>query len=159
LSLPPSAIAVEPTTAEVLAHFDNADKSPAILRNRFGQGSAILVTAAATTHDAPLWAVLRDLALGGPKYVVNAEDAQRFRFILTRAAGAHVLHVIDAAVPASNYKPQAVTISLAAQRLGNIRRATLAGSGKALTLSEKDGRLSFVIEPDPVATVVLKGAP
>jgi len=156
-SLPPSAIAVEPTTAEVLARFDNADKSPAILRNKFGQGHALLVTADAMPQEAPFWTALRNLALGGPTYVVSAEDAQRFRFILTRVRDAHVLHVIDAAVPATNYQLRQVEISLAAQRLGGACQATLAGRNKTLTLSEKGGRICFAVQPDPVATVVLKG--
>jgi hypothetical protein len=158
LALPPSAIAVDPTTAEVLARFDNVDKSPAILRNRFGQGQTWLVTANTAGGDLALWTALRQLALGGPMYVVSAEDAQRFRFILTRVADAHVLHVIDAAVPATNYRPQQMEISLAAQRLGRVRQAMLVGSDKALALSETDGRICFTVQPDPVATVVLKGA-
>ena len=158
LSLPPSAVAVEPTTAEVLARFDQADQSPAVLRNRFGKGRAFLVTTTVAGDDAPLWTALRNLALGGPTYVVSPEDAQRFRFILTRAGEAYVLHVIDAGVTATNYQPQPVEISLAAQRLGDQRQATLAGSDKPLAFSEKGGRIHFVVQPDPVATVVLKGA-
>lgn len=158
LSLPPSAVAVEPTTAEVFAHFDNADKSPVILCNKFGQGQAFLVTADVMPGDTPLWAALRDLALGGPAYVVSVGDAQRFRFILTRAGDARVLHVIDAAVPASSYKPQAVEIALARQRVGGMGRATLVGDDRTLTLSEKDGRIHFTVRPDPVATVVMRGA-
>ena len=45
LTLPPSAVAVEPTTADVVARFDNREGSPAILRNRFGEGRALLVSA------------------------------------------------------------------------------------------------------------------
>ena len=157
LALPPSAIAVEPTTAEVLARFDHAGKSPAILRNRFGQGQAFLVTANAAGNDAPLWAALRQLTLGEPTFSVSAGSARRFRFILTRAGEAHVLHVIDAEVPATNYQPQPVEISLAAQRLGDPHQATLAGNDKPLALSEKDGRINFVVQPNPVATIVLKG--
>jgi len=89
--------------------------------------------------------------------IVNTNDAARYRSIFTKVGDACVLHVIDAAVPASNYQPASVEISLAAQQLGDRNQATLAGSDKALTLSEKDGRLSFVVQPNPVATVVFKG--
>jgi len=51
-----------------------------------------------------------------------------------------------------------VEISLAAQRRGGVCQAMLVGSDKALTLSEKNGRICFTVRPDPVATVVLKGA-
>lgn len=159
LTLPPSAIAVEPTTAEVLARFDNADKSPAILRNRFGQGQTLLVTANTPGDDLALWTALRQLALGGPTYIVSAEDARRFRFILTRVGEAHVLHVIDAAVHATGYTPQSLEISLAAKRLGNLQQATLAGSDKRLSVSDDGERLRFVVQPDPVASVVLRQLP
>jgi hypothetical protein len=158
LSLPPSAIAVEPTTAEVLARFDNAEKSPAILRNKVGKGQALLVTADVMPKDTPLWNVLRDLALGGPAYVVSAEDAQQFRFILARVGNAHVLHVIDAAVPARDYQPQAVNISLATRCLGDIQQATLAASDKPVSISKDAECLRFVVQPNPVASVVLRPA-
>ena len=64
----------------------------------------------------------------------------------------------NVAVPASHYKPQAVEVSLAAQRLGSVLQAALAGSDKPLALSEKDGRINFAVQPNPVATVALKGA-
>jgi hypothetical protein len=158
LWLPPSAVAVEPTTAEVLARFDNPDKSPALLCNRFGKGRAYLATSTALSEDSPFWAALCRIALGEPSLTVSADDARRFRFILTRVGDARVLHVIDAAVPATNYKPQAMEISLAAQRFGNIQQASLAGSNKPLAMLEKDGRVNFVVQPDPVASVLLKGA-
>jgi hypothetical protein len=156
LTLPPSAVAVEPTTAEVLARFDNADKSPALLCNRFGKGRAFLLTTTVVGDDAQLWTALRNIALGEPMFSVSADDARRFRFILTRVGEARVLHVIDAEVTAANYKPQTVEISLALQRLGRLREATRAGSGKPLKFSEANGRIAFALCPDPVATAVLK---
>jgi hypothetical protein len=155
LSLPPSAVAVEPTTAEVLARFDSPDKSPALLCNRFGKGHAYLATSTALGEDSPFWAALCRVALGEPALAVSADDARRFRFILTRVGDARVLHVIDAAVPAKDYQPKPVEILLAAR---GVQHAVLAGKDKTLALTEKDGRLGFTVQPDPVATVVLKGA-
>ena len=64
LTLPPSAVAVEPTTAEVVARFDNRERSPAILSNRFGEGRALLVSAHALPADnTTVWNWLRELAL------------------------------------------------------------------------------------------------
>jgi hypothetical protein len=156
-TLPPSAVAVKPTTAEVLARFDNADKSPAILCNKIGQGRALLVTANSVGNDAAFWIGLRKMAIGEPTFTVSAETAGRFRFILTQVGKAHVLHVIDAEVPSKNYKPLPVDISLAAQRLGDPRQITRVGSSKAVPFSERSGHISFTVEPDPVATVVFKG--
>jgi len=156
--LPPSAVAVAPTTAEVVARFDHPDHPPAVLRNRFGNGHAVLVTCTAVPGDGPVWTSLCKLTLGEPPFIVSADDSERFRLILTRVGDARLLHVIDAAVPAKDYQPKSVEISLAARHLGGRRQATLAGSDKALALSEKDGRLHFTVQPAPVATVVFKGA-
>jgi len=156
--LPPSAVAVAPTTAEVLARFDHPDHPPAVLRNRFGNGQALLVTCTAVPSDGPFWTRLCKLALGEPALIVGADDGERFRLLSTRVGDALVLHVIDAAVPAKDCQPKSVDISLAAQHVGGRRDAMLVGSDRALTLSERDGRLHFTVRPAPVATVVLKGA-
>lgn len=156
VALPPSAVQVAPTTAEVLARFDNAAKSPALLRNRVGQGQTLLITATAGDDDAPFWNILRKSALGDPTWIVDADTAGRFRFILAQTGEARVLHVIDAAVPAEKYEPKTVEVSLARWPLGSRNQAILVGSDQPLTLSEKDGRLTFTVQPNPVATVVFK---
>jgi hypothetical protein len=156
--LPPSALAVTPTTAEVLARFDHPDHPPALLRNKFGQGQALLVTCPVVPRDGPFWTGLGQLAWGEPAFAVSADDCDRFRFILAHVGDAHVLHVIDAAVPAKDYQPKSVAVSLAARHLGARRQATLVGSDQALTLVDKGGRLHFTVQPSPVATVVLTGA-
>jgi hypothetical protein len=158
VTLPQAAVAVEAVTAEVLARFDNAAKSPAILRRGVGQGKVLLVTATAAEGDAALWRSLRPLAISEPAFLVNDEVAARFRFIFTEVGQARVLHVIDAAVPAKDYRPQTIQVSLASGQLGARRQATLAGSDKPLRLLDKGGRLDFSVEPDPVATVVFRGA-
>lgn len=156
--LPPSAVAVAPTTVEVVARFDHPDQPPAVLRNRFGKGQALLVTCPAVPSDGPFWSSLCQLTLGEPAFVVSGDDSTRFRFILTRVGDARVLHVIDAAVPAKDYQPKAVKVSLAARHVGPRCQATLAGSGQAVAVLEKDGRLDLTVRPAPVATVVLHEA-
>lgn len=155
--LPPSAVAVAPTTAEVVARFDHPDRPPAVLRNRFGDGHALLVACTTVPGDETFWAGLCKLALGEPALVVRGNDSERFRFIRTRIGDALVLHVIDAAVPAKDYQTEAVEVSLAVRHLAEKRRATLVGSDKVLTLAEENGRLRFTVRPAPVATVVLQG--
>ncbi|MCU0982514.1 MAG: alpha-L-fucosidase, partial [Pirellulaceae bacterium] len=110
--LPPSAVAVAPTTAEVVARFDHPDQPPAVLRNRFGNGHALLVTCTAVPSDGPFWNSLCKRTLGEPALLVSAEDGERFRFLLTRVGDSLVLHVIDTAVPAKDYQPKSVEISL-----------------------------------------------
>jgi hypothetical protein len=153
--------AVEPVSAEVLARFEPVGNLPAVLRRSVGQGKVFTVTASWSAEpgaDAAFGAVFCKEVLGERTLMVSDETSRRFRFILTQAAGAHVLHVIDAAVPASDYKPVPVEISLAADRVGHPKRITLADDDKAVAVSEENGRIKFTVQPNPVATVVLKGA-
>jgi hypothetical protein len=158
LALAPWAVAVEPTTAEVLARFDHPGNPPAILRNQVGRGQTLLVTASdpVLRDNAAFWTGIRKLAAGERTLSVKPEHGRRFRFILTRVSESHVLHVIDAEVPAASYQPQQVEISLAAERLGNPKQATVVGTDRPLTVTEDGGRISFVVQPDPVASVALR---
>jgi hypothetical protein len=158
LALPPAAVSVEPTTAEVLARFDNAQRSPAILQRSLGKGCTWLITATGIGNDASPWDALSKLAIGAPTLCVSGDDARRYRFIFTRVGQAHVLHVIDAEAPVVDYKPRPVEISLAAQRLGPVREALQVENGRTLRLQERDGRLSCTVCPEPVATIVIQGA-
>jgi hypothetical protein len=161
LSLAPWAVAVEPTSAEVVARFDLPGDPPAMTRNRFGRGQVIFVAVSDQTlraNDA-FWSGLRRWVRGGPTLDVSPVDASRFRFILTRVGENHVLHVVDAAVSAAGYRPKSVSISLDANRLGQPRRAFLAGSNQPVPIDRVgsgDERIRFVVTPDPVASVVLK---
>ncbi|MCX6927809.1 MAG: alpha-L-fucosidase [Verrucomicrobia bacterium] len=154
--LPPSAVAVAATTAEVLARFDDSEKSPVVLRNRFGKGQAFLVTSPSACDDRMFWNSLRKLTVGEPWLIANAAECERFRFILTRVGDARVLHVIDAAVPGKNYQPRSVEISLTVEQFGSVRQALLAGNQAPLALTRKNGRIYFTASPNPVATVILK---
>jgi hypothetical protein len=152
--------AVEPVSAEVLARFEPVGNLPAVLRRSVGQGKVFTVTASWSAEpgaDAAFGRIFSKAALGGPDLMVSDEVAKRFRFILTQTTGVHVLHVIDAAVPASGYKPVPVEISLAADRVGHPKRITLADDDKAVAVSEEKGRIKFTVQPGPVATVVMKG--
>lgn len=137
---------------------NHAQNSPAILRNDAGKGQALLVTSKSLPGDAKFWSNLCQLELGEPAYAVSPTHVPRFRFIFTQVGNARVLHVIDAAAPASNYQPVSAEGSLATQQLGGRNQATLASSDKSLKVSEKDGRLNVVVQPNPVATVVFQGA-
>jgi len=107
------------------------EKIPTIVRNKVGKGQAVQVPCNTVPRSAEFWNDLVRVALGGPTYVVSADDAKRFRFILTRVGDARILHVIDAEVPASDYKPKSFEMSVAGEH--------------------------FTVQPNPVATVVLKG--
>jgi len=158
LSFLPMVVRVEPTGAEVIAELDNADCSPAVLRNRCGRGEAILVTTSEGSfqEDASFWTALGRLVIGEPTLMCDEKVMDRYRFILTRRADAHVLHVIDSTAGAADYQPADVAVSLEAERLGALQRAELVGSAAPLTTQTNDGRITFTLRPDPVASVVLR---
>ncbi len=152
----PMAVQVEPTTAEVLARLANEGRSPAILRNRFGSGEAILIAPgeAALSGNAAFWAGLRTLVIGKP--TLSSTRMDRYRIILTRIDGAHVLHVIDREARNARYEPAEVSISLETDRLGGLREARLVPGNSALKTAIEDGRMTLTLRPDPVASVLLK---
>jgi hypothetical protein len=88
--------------------------------------------------------------------VIGPEDARRYRVIVTRVAGEHVLHVIDSQTDRPGAAPRDVRLSLMPERLGGAGRATLVDADAPLQLEPEGGRTSLVVRPDPVATVVLK---
>ncbi len=157
-AVPPMAVRVDPTTAEVIARLDDPGRSPAMLRNRFGRGQAILVTTseASFAEHSRFWAALARLVAGPPTLRCNAEMRDRYRFILTRVGRSHVLHAIDRAAGKPEYEAAEVTVSLEAARLGGIDRAAPVGGGDPLPISEQEGRVTFTVRPDPVAGVQLE---
>lgn len=158
LSMPPQAVEVAPASAEVLARFELPGGPPAVTQNRVDRGRVIYVATsdqALRNHDA-FWASLRRAVLSEPTLEVTPDDASRYRFILTRVRGRHVLHVVDAAVPPTGYRPKQVTIALDAARLGQPRRATLAGTERPTRLERAGGQIRLVVTPAPVASVVLE---
>ncbi|HUT94379.1 MAG TPA: alpha-L-fucosidase, partial [Thermoguttaceae bacterium] len=77
----PMAVQVRPTTAEVIARLDDPSRSPAVLRNRFGRGQAILIATseASFAPESPFWAALRRLTIGRPTLTCDRQAADRYR--------------------------------------------------------------------------------
>jgi len=147
----PMVVRVRPTTAEVLARAAGPDRPPVVLRNRVGQGEAILIAASEASFDGnpAFWSTLGRLVLGEP--TLECDKPDRYRVILTRCGPAHALHVIDRL----DASPEPVTISLLSDRFPNRRAITLLGSASPLPTTQAGGRLTVTLRPDPVATVVL----
>jgi len=154
----PMAVRVEPTTAEVVATLDDASRSPAILRNRCGQGEAFLVTTSeASFPDASaFWTGLRKLAVGKPTLTCKGEHADRYRIILTQVGERHVLHVIAPDGGAPKATPTDVTVSLEMERLGAPRKATRVEDNAPVQTLQNGGLITFTIRPDPVSSVLLE---
>jgi hypothetical protein len=155
---PPMAVRVEPTRAKVVANVPAKTPAAAILSHRFGAGEAQLITTSDGAFDPnhSFWIGLARWAAGEPTLVVSSEDARQYRVIMTRAAGAHVLHVIDSQTGSPNAAPRRVQVSLPPARLGGFRNAIQVGAGEPLRLSKEGERTSFTVQPDPVASVILK---
>jgi alpha-L-fucosidase-like protein/glycosyl hydrolase family 42 (putative beta-galactosidase) len=154
----PRAVNVEATTAKIVASLQAKDSAAAILKNRFKAGEAYLITTTdgALDADDPFWTGLARLAAGQPTLSVKAEDARRYRIIATRIDDAHVIHVIDSQTDLPGSPPRKVPISLLSARLGNFQTATLVGSNEPLEISAEGPMISFTVEPDPVASVILR---
>jgi len=158
LSFAPMAVQVQPTTAEVLARLEMEGRPPAVLRNRFGEGTALLVTTSEASFrgDAAFWSRLLNLAVGEP--TVRCEDTSRYCLILSQTEEKSLLHVIDRDAGRPDYAPAKVALSLDAERLGNPTTASLIG-GHGLPLSRDGARLRLELRPDPVASVTLPFEP
>lgn len=151
------ALDLELSGAEVLARIGDDEGPPAIVRNRYGEGEAILVATSegAVRRNLPFWSALRQLAIGGPTLRCPEGAMDRYRFILTEVGGRHVLHAIDRTGGGPGYQPAEVRVSLEAGRLGSPAGATMADGG-ALVLQRDGAYVTFVLRPDPVASVVFK---
>ena len=156
-SWPASAVRAEPAGAMAAARFQTAGQPAAILINRVGQGSAWYLAAGdgLLAADASAMDGLARLAGGEPTLTVSPDDA-RYRIILTRCGDSHVLHVIDSRADMPGLPPQKVSLSLLPARLGNFQQARLAGQDADLPLSRQGRQAILTVQPDPVASVVLR---
>jgi hypothetical protein len=157
ISFPPDVLDVEPITAETIARLDHEDGPPALLRNRCGKGEAILFTTAAESlrGQEAFAAVVHHLTVVQPTLLCSDAARRRYRFILTRVADKHVLHVIDPVAEGPRFQATEVEISLRTKPLGEPDEARMVGAAKTLTVHEQDGLITFRVRPDPVASVVL----
>jgi hypothetical protein len=154
----PQAVRVEPTTAAVVASLQAKTPVPAILSHRFGNGQAYLIATGNGVFDREhaFWTGVARLAAREPTLLVSPDDASRYRLILTCTARAHVLHVIDSQADSPRAPARSVAVSLLPSRLGGLSQAIQVGTDAPLPLSAQGDRVSFVVRPDPVASVILQ---
>lgn len=86
---------------------------------------------------------------------MNDQAKRRYRFILTGTGGKHVLHVIDPVAAGAKFLAAEVEISLETKRFGGLSEARLVGQMEPIPTHEEGGRLTFVVRPDPVASILL----
>ncbi len=153
VTVAPQAVRVRVRGAEALAEFDSRGAYAAVLHHQVGKGKAFLVTPAAdAVGPAPrFWTGLAGLL--GAKPALACSDPARYRVILNRIKGGHVLHAIDRRADAA---PAEVTLTLDPTRLGSPRSATLVPTNATVPLAQADDRVTLTLKPDPVASVLLK---
>jgi hypothetical protein len=156
--VPPTAIDVKPTTAEVIARLGSPNGPPAVLQNRFGQGEAILITTpeGSLSEQESFFAALGRLAAGEPTLRCDDVAKRRYRFIFTHVGDKHVLHVIDPVAAGASFQAAEVEISLAAEHFGALSRAQLVGAGEPLRMRKQSGLVTFTVRPDPVSSILLQ---
>ena len=152
----PMAVKVEATTAQVIARANDENGPPMILTNRYGDGEAMLITAGegAFQGNPSFWSWLGRHAVGNPTLTCSEKD--RYRIIVTRVGNAHAVHLIDTATGDPAYETKTVRISLETKRFGDLQGAWLVGSEAALKTTRDEGKMTFELRPDPVASVLLK---
>ena len=152
---PPTVVRVEPTTAQVLAKLDAPGQWPAVLRNRFGKGEALLIAAdeSSLANHPAFWTALSKLAFAAP--AVHCPDPARYLTVLTRLPDGHALHVIDRHAAVATSKPGTVRVTLAAKRLGITQAKAVSGQLLKTTVGA-NGEMTLDLQPDPVVSVVLR---
>ena len=157
VAFPPVIADIEPSTAEVLGRLASADGPPAVLRNAYGDGEALLIAApeASFGDQAALPTALAQISVGEGTLLCDDVARQRYRFILTQVDDGHVLHVIDPASQGEAFEAGEVEISLQATRLGEPDQAKLVESGTLLPMERSDGMITLKVRPDPVTSILL----
>jgi len=158
LRVNPGALLVEPTTAKVLAQWDSAGGAPAILENRFGQGSVLYVTADEISCSQSI-ALIEELAgrlIGAP--VVKVTGSRRYVLLMNRRGSDLLLYLFNRSTGSRAYTesgmvPQSlepipaepVEVVVDTRILQGINTIELLPAGRAAQVSVREGetRASF----------------
>ena len=148
----PGALLVKPTTAKVLAQWDSAGGAPAILENRFGQGSVLYVTADEISCSQSK-AFIEELAgrlIGEP--VVKVKSSRQYDLLMNRRGSDLVLYLFNRSTGSRAYAesamvpqsldpipPEPVEIDVDTRILQGIDAIELLPEGRAARVSVQEG--------------------
>lgn len=148
----PGALMVKPTTAKVLAQWDSTGGAPAILENRFGQGSVLYVTADEISCSQSK-AFIEELAgrLIGPP-VVKVKSSRQYDLLMNRRGSDLVLYLFNRSTGSRAYAesamvpqsldpipPEPVEIDVDTRVLQGIDTIEPLSEGRAARVSVLDG--------------------
>ena len=168
LPLNPGALKVRARSAKVLAVWEGAGDTPAVVENHFGNGRSIYVSAQENAFGpgSPLLAELAGRLIGPAPVSIQASrwyylvmNRQRDDLILcllnrsTGSRGTFDPHGVAAArIPIEG--PELVTVTVLEGLLGKIRSAELLDSKDQVNLSRQLGTAKIVFEASPSATLL-----
>jgi hypothetical protein len=148
----PGALQVRPTTARVLATWESAGDAPAIVENRFGNGTAIYVTAdeASCAQSRALLEELAGRLIGAP--VIKVRGARQYAMLMNRRDDGLILYLFNRSTGSRAYvesgmvpgkttglAPEPVEIGIDTGVLGDIGRVELLPDGHAVRISARRG--------------------
>jgi hypothetical protein len=155
----PGALLVKPTTATVLAQWDSAGGAPAILENRFGQGSVLYVTADEISCSQSK-AFIEELAgrlIGAP--VVKVKSSRQYDFLMNRRGSDLILYLFNRSTGSRAYvesgmvpqsldpiPPEPVEIDVDTRVLQGIDAIQPLSEGRAARVSVQEGETRVWID-------------
>ncbi|MCC7154861.1 MAG: alpha-L-fucosidase [Bryobacterales bacterium] len=154
LRVNPGALQVTPTTARILAQWQSAGNAPAILENRFGQGSVLYVTAdqVSCLQSKALLEELAGRLIGSP--VVKVHSSRQYALLMNRRGDDLILYLFNRSTGSRAYvesglTPQSmdllptepVQISIDTRVLNGAGAIEVLPDGKAAKFSARDGEL------------------
>jgi len=145
LSLYPGALAVKPTTADVLAEWKYAGDSPAILENAYGQGRVIYVSAEelAFGEGSALLGELTARLIGAPSFEIHG--SRHYALLVNRQGNDLLCYLLNhdtTSAPSTQGRllkqsnlpqletPEPVRLTIRTDQLGDFGSAELIPSGQ-----------------------------
>jgi hypothetical protein len=169
LSLNPGALAVKPTSGKVLAQWEYAGDSPAIVENTYGLGRAIYVSAEETAFGEGS-ALLNELTarlIGAPTFEVHG--ARHYALLVNRKGDDLLCYLLNRDTAPAGYtqgrrtkvsetpqletpEPVRLTIHTASPR--DFASAELIPSGQAVGISRQKSSIELDFDAAPAVTTV-----
>jgi hypothetical protein len=167
LPLNTAALAVQATSGKVLASWNSAGNTPAVVENSFGKGRSIYVSAEETAfgEESMLPQELTARLIGAPPITVqgtrdyallmNHKGDDLLLYLLNRSTAPRAMEgPYKAANPArpAVETPEIVLLAIDTSALGEIKFVEMIPSRRQVAVSRRVGTLQFYVEASPAVT-------